>query len=166
MNAKIGFYSGTFDPIHDGHVAFAKAVLDDLRLDKIIFLPERNPRDKQNVTDIETRAQQIFERIASNPKLGVRIVDEPTFILPDTLNFLRSEYPSTDFTFLFGSDVALTMKSWPHLELLLKNCHIAIGLRGDTSPSEIEGSVSRLSPNPIYSLHATNHRHVSSSQLR
>ena len=166
MNAKIGFYSGTFDPIHDGHVAFAEAVLDDLRLDTIIFLPERNPRGKHNMTDVTTRAQQITAKVASNPKLTVRVLDEPTFALPATLNFLRSEYPNADFTFLFGSDIALTMKSWPHIDLLLRHCRVAIGLRGDVLPETIEQYVSRLLPAPAYSLHTTDHRYVSSSQLR
>ncbi len=166
MKQKIGFYSGTFDPIHDGHVAFAEAVLDNLQLDKIIFLPERNPRGKHNMTDVTTRAQQITAKVASNPKLTVRVLDEPTFALPATLNFLRSEYLNVDFTFLFGSDVALTMKSWSHIDLLLRHCRVAIGLRGDVLPETIEQYVSCLSPIPAYSLHATDHRHVSSSQLR
>ncbi len=166
MSAKIGFYSGTFDPIHDGHVAFAEAVLNDLRLDTIIFLPERSPRGKQNVTDIAVRTQQIAARIATNPSLSVRTLAQPTFTLPDTLNLLRNEYPDTGFTFLFGSDVALNMKNWPHLEILLQNSHIAIGLRGDTSASIIEQYTNALSPAPVYSLHTTDHRHISSSQFR
>jgi nicotinate-nucleotide adenylyltransferase len=49
---KIGIFAGTFDPIHEGHVAFAQAVLADLSLDKIYFLPERQPRRKTNVGKI------------------------------------------------------------------------------------------------------------------
>lgn len=166
MSAKIGFYSGTFDPIHDGHVAFAEAVLDDLGLDRVIFLPERNPRGKQNVTAVEVRAQRISEKIADNPKLCARVLDELTFTLPDTLNFLRSEYPNADFTFLFGSDVALHILNWPKVEILLQGAHIAVGLRGDTSGADIINYFAQPPNITNYSVHTTDHKHASSSQMR
>jgi cytidyltransferase-like protein len=46
----IGIYPGSFDPVHEGHFAFAKAALETGRLDTVIFLPEMKPRGKPQVT--------------------------------------------------------------------------------------------------------------------
>ena len=36
---KIGLLGGTFDPIHNGHLAIAKTALKRLRLDQVWFIP-------------------------------------------------------------------------------------------------------------------------------
>lgn len=163
---KIGFYSGTFDPIHDGHVAFAQAVLEELALDQIILLPERAPRGKQNVTAIDARAAAMTARLKNSPRLTVRVLDEPTFSLPHTLDYLRAEYPSCELTFLFGSDVARGITSWPGVDRLLGQAHIAVGLRGDTTAAQIASYFADATLPVRYSVHTTAHPHLRSSLLR
>ena len=44
---KIGLFGGTFDPIHRGHVALARAALDRCHLNRIYFVPASVPPHKQ-----------------------------------------------------------------------------------------------------------------------
>ena len=43
---SVGIYSGTFDPVHTGHVAFALEAAQVANLQKVVFLPEETPREK------------------------------------------------------------------------------------------------------------------------
>ena len=39
---RVGVFGGTFDPVHVGHLAIANAALEDLPLDRVIFVPARH----------------------------------------------------------------------------------------------------------------------------
>ena len=167
---SIGIYSGTFDPIHEGHIAFAEAVLHDLKLDEIVFLPERQPRNKANVTELSVRAEQIQARIADNPLFTVGELPQDRFTIATTLPELARRYPDAKLTFLMGSDVAQHLASWPDIELLLDHHNIAIGLRKETRQSAVDETVKQLSNwlgvTITYTIHTTNFSHLSSSTLR
>jgi nicotinate-nucleotide adenylyltransferase len=47
--ARIGVYSGTFDPAHSGHLAFATAAVDECGLDLLYMLVEENPWRKSGM---------------------------------------------------------------------------------------------------------------------
>jgi nicotinate-nucleotide adenylyltransferase len=44
---NIGIYAGTFDPVHDGHIAFAKAAISKANLDKVVIVAEKEPYRKK-----------------------------------------------------------------------------------------------------------------------
>ena len=44
--AKIGILGGTFDPIHIGHIALAKAAYEQFNLDKVLVMVSNNPPHK------------------------------------------------------------------------------------------------------------------------
>ena len=46
---KIGVFGGTFDPVHNGHLAIAETVRNDLGLDFVLFVPTGQPWLKANV---------------------------------------------------------------------------------------------------------------------
>jgi nicotinate-nucleotide adenylyltransferase len=37
--SKLGIYGGTFDPIHNGHLILAREALEQLQLDRVVFIP-------------------------------------------------------------------------------------------------------------------------------
>lgn len=45
--SKIGIMGGTFNPIHRAHVEMGKACLDQQNLDKVLFMPSKNPPHKE-----------------------------------------------------------------------------------------------------------------------
>ncbi len=68
---KVGILAGTFDPIHIGHIAFALRAIEKAQLDKVILLPEREPRRKRNVTDFNHRLSMLKLSVKSFELLEV-----------------------------------------------------------------------------------------------
>ncbi|MFM7782715.1 MAG: nicotinate-nucleotide adenylyltransferase, partial [Candidatus Limnocylindrus sp.] len=96
--SKIGVLGGTFDPIHDGHLALGQAACDLLKLDRVIFVPAARPPHKVNdrVTDAETRFAMVELAIAGNPnfELSRTELDRPGLSFTvDTLREIAATAP-------------------------------------------------------------------------
>jgi nicotinate-nucleotide adenylyltransferase len=167
---RIGIYSGTFDPVHDGHVAFARETLRLHKLDKVMFLPERSPRGKVSVTPLGMRAEQIRQAITPYAALGLVVLDQPTFTVADTLPELSQRFPGAQLFILMGSDVARSLPTWPGLAQLLTTTSLIVGLRNADTAEAIQDI---LSNNPLFretqaqvAYIRTDFAHLSSSHLR
>jgi len=171
MKQRVGIYSGTFDPIHIGHIAFAKEAIRELNLDTVVYLPEQQPRGKQNVTEIHHRIELIKRAIQDDNKLQVLTVPSKQFTVAETLPQLQKHFANANFTFLVGSDIVRTFTyRWDGLEALLKTTPFAVGLRTGDKQSELETIFTQLEAQyhtPITrSYIATKSAHVASSQFR
>jgi nicotinate-nucleotide adenylyltransferase len=89
--SKIGVLGGTFDPIHDGHLALGQAACDLLKLDRVLFVPAARPPHKVNdrVTDAVIRCEMVQLAITGNPhfELSRAELDRPG--LSYTIDTLR-----------------------------------------------------------------------------
>lgn len=131
---RVGIFSGTFDPVHRGHIAFALAALKQCALDKVVLLPERSPRGKVGVSDFKHRMHMV--RLAARPhrKVSVLTFDEPQFTVGKTLPQLQAKYPGAQLVMLFGSDVIKSFGfRWPGLETLLATAELAVSTRAGES---------------------------------
>lgn len=144
MHRHIGIYSGTFDPVHEGHVAFAKTVLNTFHLDKIAFLPEKKPRTKQSVSDISKRQLSLEQALATEPKLESYVLQSDQFTILDTLPELHQLLPGSKFTFLMGSDVAMHLPTWQNVHLLVKSTPIVVAMREGDSSLEVKQVFEKL----------------------
>lgn len=126
---RIGIYSGTFDPVHEGHMAFAGEALTQCGLDKIFFLVEPRPRRKQGVKAFEHRVEMVRLAIEHEPHFGVIIADEKRFTVLETLPKLQQRFAGAELYMLMGDDMLDHFDSWPHVELLMQEINFAIGLR-------------------------------------
>lgn len=139
---KIGIYSGTFDPIHLGHVAFAKEALEKCGLEKVYFLVEPRPRRKQGVKALEHRQAMVQLAIAKEPKLGSIILDHARFSVRQTLPVLQARFEGSEIIFLMGDDMLahFTDAAWPGVDEFVKATFLAIGLR-KSSKADIEEQI-------------------------
>ena len=166
---KIGIYSGTFDPLHAGHVTFAKKALQLCKLDEVVFLPEKKPRGKDHVTNLEARTGAIRTTLADQA-MSVFVSDSDQFNVRDTLLEIESNFPNAVFTLLIGSDIALKIGNWPDISELVRRWSFAIGMRDRDNIVDVEHSLEMLEKttklNIRYVFIETNQSHVASSQLR
>ncbi|HET9411827.1 MAG TPA: nicotinate-nicotinamide nucleotide adenylyltransferase [Candidatus Saccharimonadales bacterium] len=125
---RVGIFAGTFDPVHNGHIAFAQAALHDCALDTIVFLPEARPRHKPWASPLVHRVAMLQLACAGWPQFEVRVCDEPQFSVAITLGALQREY-GRDLTLLLGSDTAANVVKWPHADRLFSEVEFAIGRR-------------------------------------
>ena len=125
---KIGIYAGTFDPIHNGHVAFANAALD-AGLEKVMFVVEPRPRRKQGVRALEHRLAMVQLAIKDNPKLGTIILEQARFTPHETLPLLQNRFKGYELVLLFGEDVIGHIAHWPHIEELVSSVSLMVAAR-------------------------------------
>lgn len=171
MEARIGIYSGTFDPIHQGHMAFAQAAIRACELDEVVFLPERRPRNKQNVTDISHRVALIERATGAIASLRALELKSDQFTVKDTLPELRTAFNSAHLTFLVGSDVVRTFTyRWEGLDVLFDQISFAVGVRADDASDEIAEIMTEMGQEynvtPRYTFIDTPDASLASSLIR
>jgi len=125
---RVGILAGSFDPVHNGHIAFAMAAIKECRLDKVFFLVEPRPRRKQGVKAFEHRVAMVKLATAGNPKLGSIVVNQARFSVHETLPRLISRLGNNIYM-LMGDDVLAHLTNWPHVKELVEAVHIVIGTR-------------------------------------
>ena len=116
---KTGFYGGSFDPIHIGHIALARQLLTSIPLDEIWFVvsPQNPFKINNNLLDDEKRLQMI--RIALQDEKGLIASDyefhleKPSYTWK-TLRALRKDFPDRDFSLIIGADNWLAFDRWGH----------------------------------------------------
>ncbi len=167
VKRRIGIYSGTFDPVHAGHIAFALQAAQKAQLDTVIFAPERNPHRKQHTTHFAHRVAMIRRAIRPYRQLGIIELEDKTFSVVRTLPRLKQAYPGAKLVFLCGSDVLGHMIDWPHIESLLFDVELCVGRRHYETERQVTHAVKGLPVMPpavtIFESHAAS---VSSSQVR
>lgn len=131
---KIGIYSGSFDPVHEGHVSFALEAIKQCGLDKVFFLVEPRPRRKQGVKALEHRQAMVRLAIRNQPKLASIMIDQSRFTAVDTLPVLKNRFGGAELYMLFGDDMLSHFADWPQVDELIRDLKFAIGLRKYSAP--------------------------------
>lgn len=119
---RIGVFGGTFDPVHNGHLAIAGAVRRELDLDVVLFVVAadqwlRDQPPRVGATDRYAMVELAVEHI---PGFEVSDIDiargAPTYTV-DTLTELGERSgPTAELHLLVGADSALSLDRWHHAE--------------------------------------------------
>jgi len=161
---RVGIYAGTFDPVHNGHIAFAQEALKT-GLDRVVFLPERMPRSKPSVTDYAHRVAMLQLAVQDHPGLEVAQMSHDQFTVGHTLPELRKQF-GDDLTLLMGSDVAATLVNWQNVETLLEQTALLIALRRDHTQADVALNVKRAGQNARFVCIPSPAPHTSSRDIR
>ena len=74
---KIGLLGGTFDPIHNGHLAIAKTALKRLRLDQVWFIPSlKTPLKDRELTPFELRVIMMEKALRPYRKMKLCLIEK------------------------------------------------------------------------------------------
>lgn len=125
----VGIFSGTFDPVHKGHVQFAQDALKKVGLEKVFFLVEPRPRRKQGVKAFEHRQAMVQLAIRDIAQLGSIVLGQDQFTPQDTLPLLKARFQGMELHLLMGDDMLRHLNDWPHVDELIESCHFVIGVR-------------------------------------
>jgi len=123
---------GTFDPIHMGHLAIAKAANNKLKPQRVLFIPSgQSPhkRDRQ-ITNAEHRYAMTTLAICEHPAFDVSRIEinrpGPSYTI-DTARALQAICPAgAKISFLVGNDALMNILSWKDAETLLKDCEFIV----------------------------------------
>lgn len=131
-NMRLGLLGGTFNPIHNGHLAIARQTREALGLDRILFIPTGDPPHKShnNLAPIKDRYEMVRLAIASDPLFSISDVElrraGKSYSI-DTIRLVQQEYgANTTLFFLIGLDAFLDFPSWRKPETLLSLCSFVV----------------------------------------
>lgn len=130
---RIGLLGGSFDPVHNAHVALARVALDQLQLDELRWVPAGQPWQKSR------RLASAADREAM---VRLAMGDEPRFVLErcelerpgpsytlDTVRQLQAAEPGAQWFFILGQDQYQGLHTWAGWRELLGLITLAVANR-------------------------------------
>lgn len=163
---RIGIYSGTFDPVHAGHIGFALQAMEAAQLDTVYFLPERRPRDKTGTEHFGHRVAMLRRATKPHRRLHVLELEDVSFTVDRTMARLQKRFPKAQLVFLFGSDVVQNMNAWPGVERLITASELVVGIRSQDSLGNVENALAALPVQPTFTIIESYGAEVSSRKIR
>ncbi|MCY4474856.1 MAG: nicotinate (nicotinamide) nucleotide adenylyltransferase [Chloroflexi bacterium] len=177
----IVIFGGTFDPVHNGHIAIARCLRDELGPAQVLMVPAGKPwlRDRPPVASPTERLRMVELATASETRIEVSDVDairEGTTFSLDTIRDLRQAHGDEfDYILAVGSDAAATLHRWHRYDELAQSCTFAVIQRpGATLDTElplpadtitIPGPMVDISASEIRALYARGKATVASRQV-
>ena len=149
QNKKIGILGGSFDPIHNGHLAIAESAYRDFSLDEVWLIPAGHSpnKDEKKMTSAYTRADMVALAIEQIPyfKLSMyEIEKEGTSYTYLTLSDFKERYPDTTFYFIMGADSLDYFEKWRHPEIICEKAIILVSVRDDMDLEDIHSKITQI----------------------
>lgn len=151
---KIGILGGTFNPPHLGHLMVAKHVLNELNLDKILFIPTNIPPHKVMCNiDSKHRVEMVKLAIKNNDKFILNLNDikrtGKTYTI-DTINdLIKNEKEQVEYYFIIGDDLSGSLSEWKDINKLKKLIHFVSVSRSEVSNLKSDPDLIKIEIAPI-----------------
>ena len=159
---KIGLFGGTFDPIHRGHIALARAAREQFGLARVLFVPAHIPPHKQKqplssfahryaMVTLATAGEKVFipslleapsEDLPLSPNKSAKPGAPPANYTIDTIRRLKMSLKKIDQVFfLIGVDAFRDIAKWHESEALFAECEFIVASRPGYSLADIANSL-------------------------
>ena len=122
---KIGLYFGSFNPIHNGHIAIGNYFIENTDLYEIMFIvsPQNPFKENDELLGQQHRLNMVQQALIAFPKL---ICSDIEFTLPkpnytiETINHLISSQSKVSFSLIIGEDNLVNFNKWKEYKNILK----------------------------------------------
>jgi nicotinate-nucleotide adenylyltransferase len=163
--SRVGLFGGTFDPVHNAHVALAHAALEELRLDNVRWIPAGQPWQKaRTITDAASREAMVRLATAGEPRFTVERLEierqGPSYTV-DTVKALNAAEPDTQWFLIIGQDQYAGLHTWRGWQDLVGMVVLAVANRpGDLRPvhRDVVRQRHRSVPLPMLDISASDIR--------
>lgn len=131
---RIGFYGGSFDPVHNGHMAIAEKLTGLFRLDEFYFIPAFHAPHKrgQSVTSPFCRYAMLALATNDQPKIKVSTVElnapERPFTFETQIK-MNKEFTGDAIFFVIGADSWNEIDTWRKWQTVLTQTNIIVVTR-------------------------------------
>lgn len=190
---KVALFGGTFDPVHLGHLAVARAAADKFELNTVYFAPADIPphKQKRQLTDFQHRFAMLALATADDKRFVPSLLDaprgEPNYSVNSVRRLKATARKSDKVYFLIGMDAFKDISTWYEPEALLAECEFIVASRpgfsladvGSALPESLRPAEAVLRamrhqqsngtialPGATIHLLPEVHEHVSSTQIR
>ena len=161
---NIGLFGGTFDPVHKGHLALARAAMERYKLHRILFVPANIPPHKQKqpllpfvhrftMLVLATAEEKAFvPSLLEGPEESVDRKAgpaKPNYTI-DTVRRLKASIKASDKLFLLiGMDAFAEIAQWHQAEALFRECEFVVASRPGYSLADVANALPvKLRPRP------------------
>ena len=162
---RIGLFGGSFNPIHNAHIALASTICEQARLDEVWFMvsPQNPLKQAQDLLGENERYEMVKQALESEAKVLKASdyefrLERPSYTWK-TLRVLKKDFPQHEFALIIGGDNWVRFPRWAHSEEILANHHIYIYPREDSDINEA------LLPENVHLVH-TPKINITSTMLR
>lgn len=138
---RIGVFGGTFDPPHAGHLGFARAALDQLELDEVLWMPANRNPSKPAGGQTPAKQRLAMVQLLTDRFDGMAVSDQeisrggPSYAV-DTMSELVHARPA-EYWFLVGADAVRELSSWKQPKRLVQLCRLAVALRPPATAGDV-----------------------------
>ena len=128
---KIGIYSGSFNPIHHGHVMLANYLVEFSDLDELWFVvsPQNPLKQKSDLLDDQERLNMVQLAVGDDPRFRVSDVEmhlpRPSYTI-NTLTALSEQHLDCQFVFICGMDSLQNFPRWYQYQSILDNYELLV----------------------------------------
>ena len=146
---RIGILGGSFDPIHHGHLILARAAIEELGLDRVLFVPANKSPHKTETKPATAEDRIGMVRLAIAGEEGFEASDielrrpAPSYTV-DTVRELKQSHPQDEFVLLIGADNVAKFDTWREPEEIRRLAQIAVLDRGEKPVAHDWPAVHRL----------------------
>ncbi len=129
--SKLGVFGGSFDPVHNGHLAIALAALEQVGLDRVVFVPARRSPLKEElpVASAADRLAMLQLAVAGEPRFYVSRIEldrpAPSYAV-ETLEALANE---GRLFLILGADAARDLPRWHRPERIRELATVLVARR-------------------------------------
>lgn len=159
---NIGLFGGTFDPIHRGHLALARAAMERCKLHRIHFVPANIPphKQRQTLTPFIHRFTMLVLATAEEKAFVPSLLeapeesefgrkargDKPENAKPnytiETVRHLKRSFKASDRLFLLiGMDAFADIAKWHESEALFRECEFVVAGRPGYSLADVANAL-------------------------
>ncbi|MGQ0645242.1 MAG: nicotinate-nucleotide adenylyltransferase [Elusimicrobiota bacterium] len=166
MALRLALFGGSFDPVHNGHLALARAARRELKLDRVYFVPAKIQPHKKDKIMAPAALRLELLRLAVGRERGFLVSDwelrrPGVSYTENTLRAFRRRFPRAQWHLLVGGDALKNFTAWRNWRGLLAGARLTAarrrGLSSGRLPRELRGRVLFLKARPP---------RVSSSEIR
>lgn len=143
LKAQTAIFGGTFDPIHNAHLAMARAARDEFALRRILFVPASSPPHKRDVklASWEDRARMAELACAGNPGFEVSRIERdatPSYTILTVERLLADGLGP--LAFLIGADAFAELRTWRRWQDLVRLVEFIVVTRPGSAYDAPEGA--------------------------
>ena len=138
--SRIGIFGGSFDPVHNTHLALARVALEDLQLDRLLWVPVGQPWQKsRQLVRAADRAAMLALAIADEPRFQLESCEllrtGPSYTV-DTVRELsaREANRGAKWFLIIGQDQFAQFHTWHGWEELVRLVTLAVANRAGEAP--------------------------------
>ncbi len=128
---RIGVLGGTFDPVHSGHIAIARAAREHAALDRVLFVVSARPPHKRSgpYASSEDRYAMVQAALEGEPGTAPSRLeldrDGPSYTV-DTLKELDALCPGADLYLILGMDSLCDLPKWRDTRGILRRARLLV----------------------------------------